>query len=231
MNLILIDSDQVRGHTDLKDVFKPFRDEVSNYNWLITDFEVYPCEIFNGSSVWITGKELLELVENNNIQFIWGVISAFYNNIKLDVDKMLFKPIAEGNKQLWSNNPKIQQENASIEIICWDSTATILMSRDNNIANQYQRYYSDAQDLNEYNRRINYQRDFIKDTLLEYIQDNLNNMREKTYVSKGYKYDIDRNIEMIISNLRYQLYKKNYDIVPVGKDVNKIIELFTNAII
>lgn len=32
MNLILIDSDQVRGHTDLKDVFKPFRDEISNYN-------------------------------------------------------------------------------------------------------------------------------------------------------------------------------------------------------
>lgn len=91
--------------------------------------------------------------------------------------------------------------------------------------------YSDAQDLIEYNRRINYQRDFIKDTLLEYIQDNLNNIREKTYVSKGYKYDIDRNIEIIISNLRYQLYKKNYDIVPVGEDVNKIIELFTNAII
>ncbi len=79
----------LNSHTDMQAILSPIENTVLQYNWLITDYE---CSCYPDSRItfdnrsryaWIKGKELLEIVNKNQIQFIWAVFSAFDNNIPL----------------------------------------------------------------------------------------------------------------------------------------------------
>lgn len=230
MNLILEDSNQVKGHTNLAAVFLPFRDEVKQYNWLISDYEVCPSALFNSDIVWLTGEEILYLVENNNIQFIWGIISAFHKNFKLDLDNISIIPVAEEHKTLWSNNPSIQHPESCIEIICWDSTSTIILSNEDTIISKYRNYYTDAKDLNRQNMNVNRQLDFVKSVIKEYISKSKIVEKDIIHVSHGHGYNLDSNFDLVIGNIRYALYKKDFGIIPSIKDEDKIIDIFIKLI-
>lgn len=153
MNYILENTEEVEFFTYLTNVFKSIDNIQNNYNWLITDFECNytPNEKLKGDIAWFTGEELTELVENNDIQFIWGVLSGFPKSYLPDMKSLNVVPYADSNVGLWSPHVQIQHPMAEIEIICWDSSATLLLSLDERISNLFSSYYSDACDLNKLN--------------------------------------------------------------------------------
>ena len=60
----------------IKEVFLNIK-EAEKYNWLITYIECYPRsqkiqKIFDGEYCWLTGKELLEIMNQEEFQWIWG---------------------------------------------------------------------------------------------------------------------------------------------------------------
>ncbi|MBN9648080.1 MULTISPECIES: DUF2691 family protein [Terrisporobacter] len=132
--------------TTLDEVFKGIENIQKQYNWLITDIECYPekqsnIELFSKEYCWLSGDELSEIIRGDNFQWIWGVFSGFSKSISKD-DVLQFKlPYADGNKELWKDKLSIQHPLAEIEIIAWDSSKTLIISKNDNIINSFINYF------------------------------------------------------------------------------------------
>ena len=178
MDLILKGSKQMPYYTNMEVVFKSLDNKQKEYNWLITDVEISTTKIrgsanstisgstlklynneetltdfLNRKAIWITGEALTELILKNQIQFIWGVFSGFPKDIIINVNKLEVEPYADGNTGFWVPNPKIQHPLATVEIVCFDSTLIILLTKDEDLGLRFKNYFTDAVNLNDYNKR------------------------------------------------------------------------------
>jgi hypothetical protein len=148
--------------TDLRLVFQAFGGRQRDFNWLLTDLELnryppgltYQPEGRSADPRRLTGRELTAIVEEHDIQFIWGVLSGFRSGSEVDLTTCATYPYADGDKALWDPNVSIQHPLADVEIVCWDGSATLLLSRDNDLAQRFRRFFPEAVDLNDYNRQV-----------------------------------------------------------------------------
>lgn len=137
MNGIVINEGE-EFYTDLKTLFEAIGSSYKEYNWLITDYECYPqnerlAEIFSGEPVFFSGKEIIDLLHIENFQWIWGFFSAFDKGVKKeDIFKYDF-PFSVGNESIWKKPLSLQHPLASTEIIAWDSSMTVIISKENNV--------------------------------------------------------------------------------------------------
>ena len=142
--------------TFLKKVFSSINDIQRNYNWLITGHECYPqnekyAEILFGKYCWMTGDELTEMIENEDFQWIWGVFSAFPKDIPKEKILEYELPKCDGYERLWQNPISIQHPFAEIEIVAWDSSMTVFISRQDNVVDLLRENNVLAEDLERYN--------------------------------------------------------------------------------
>ncbi|MBD2869170.1 hypothetical protein IDH41_11335 [Paenibacillus sp. IB182493] len=147
-------------HTDLRTVFEAFGGRQLNYNWLLTDLECnhYPEPVLpyddEGRPLWLTGEQLSKVVSENDIQFIWGVLSGFDKTVEVDMPGLQVEPSA-GNPEHWNGAPAIQHPKAKVEIVCWDSSCTLLLSQDDELSRRFRSFFKEAVDLDEYNASRN----------------------------------------------------------------------------
>ncbi|MBD5463352.1 MAG: DUF2691 family protein [Lachnospiraceae bacterium] len=142
--------------TFLNGLFASINGIQKKYNWLITGHECYPqnekyVEILSEEYCWLTGDELTEMFENEDFQWIWGVFSAFPKEISKEKVLKFELPKAEGYGRVWQNPVCIQHPLAEIEIIAWDSSMTVFISKDDNIADLLKRNNILAEDVEKYN--------------------------------------------------------------------------------
>ncbi|WP_157418307.1 hypothetical protein [Bacillus cereus] len=156
MNFILEDVKEMKYHTDFKVIFEAFQGRQVEFNWLITDLEyvvnsesrkIESHPIVNQDIIFITGEELTKFINTYEIQFIWGVFTAIDKSININVNQLSVEPYANGNKSFWNGYPVIQYPNAVLEIICWDSYVTLLLSKDEDIDDKFQDYFKSAKKL------------------------------------------------------------------------------------
>jgi hypothetical protein len=147
--------------TDLRLVFRAIGDCQLEFDWLITDLD-YGCLAdysdrpapFDGVGPhWLTGGELSRLVSEYDMQFIWAVLTGFPPGTSLDIDRLAVVPYADGNAGLWVDEPRIQHPQGEVEIVCWDSTCTLLLCRDPAIGESFRQFFPESVDLSEYNKR------------------------------------------------------------------------------
>lgn len=146
-------------YTNFSWVFRALGERQREFNWLLTDLECigFPPDLSydeirsKNNKLWFSGDRLTEIVDTNSIQFIWGVLSGFRPDVKIDLEHLSIYPVAEGNSKLWQPNVKIQHPLAEVEIICWDSAATILLSQDKDLTARFRNYFPDAVDLDKRN--------------------------------------------------------------------------------
>ena len=151
------------GHTYFKKIFRALDNFQKNYNWLITDCEAAPIrpgywerihQSKYGNYAWISGDELTGIIKREDFQWIWAVLSGFdkcYS--KDDVLKYEF-PYADGYGGFWKEEISIQHPLASIELVAWDSTSTLLISENEDIVNRFREVFPLSRDLSEYNATI-----------------------------------------------------------------------------
>jgi len=155
MNLILERTQQVKYFTDMRLVFEALVIKCSDYDWFISDVETninLPALENANSGLWLTGNELEVILENNKIQFIWGVFSAVPRGYRVKVTAL---PCADGNPNYWnSSDPKPQLPGAEFEIACWDSSAIILIGIPDRQAKSFCSKYSDTKDLQDAQDRL-----------------------------------------------------------------------------
>lgn len=157
MNSILENSDQMDCYTDLRLVFHALGGRQQEFNWLVTELE---CNHHPDPNIpydperrplWITGEQLTKIVFEHDIQFMWGVLSGFDKDTIIHLDNLVVEPYADGNPDLWQGCPKIQHPKARVEIVCWDSTCTLLLSKDDDLTFRFRSFFTDARDLDDYN--------------------------------------------------------------------------------
>lgn len=119
-------------------------------DWLISDLEVNYCtdSRLHNDPVLIDGESLKEIVQKDKIQFIWAVLSGYLEKPKR-IPKDL--PYADGNPNFWKGTPKPQAAGAEIEIVCWDSTCTLFINVNENVAAKLKELYPDIRDLDKDN--------------------------------------------------------------------------------
>jgi hypothetical protein len=86
------------------------------------------------------------------VYFIWGVFSAIEKNEIVDLDTIKEEPYADGNPNFWMNNPVIQHTLAVAELVLWDSTLVLLLSKDNDLSSNFRNTFKGWIDLNAYNQ-------------------------------------------------------------------------------
>ncbi len=112
---------------------------------------IYPKE-FNGKNIiFIDGKKLAKVLHSNNIQFVWGVLSGFKKDVNIDINNLDVIPFVDGNSSLWTKDVRIQHPLATVEIVCFDSSCTLLLSNDRELLQRFHNVFTDAKDLIKYN--------------------------------------------------------------------------------
>ena len=144
--------------TYMKEIMDVASDHISKYNWLISDYicNVYPSECIDPKKelAWIDGESLISLVNENDIQFIWAVFSAFPKSVTLQ-DVLKYRlPFADGNEAIRDVDIKMQNPLAEIEIIPWDSCLLVIIAQSSNLIRRLKKEYPDAIDLKTYNSSI-----------------------------------------------------------------------------
>ncbi len=116
-----------------------------NYNWLITDFEAYPQTkryqtlILKNKYLILSTEKLIEMLKQDNFQWIWGIFSAIPNRFseKEILDYVL--PSLEGKNQSFIKHPL-----AELEIGVVDSSSLYIISN-NEYIEVFKRLYPKAE--------------------------------------------------------------------------------------
>lgn len=145
-------------YTHLDKVFKALDNEQINYNWLITNCECYPenketDKLLSQEYCWLTGERLTRIVKEEPLQCVWAVLSGFKKDIPLSEVLKYPLPYADGYKGFWENPISIQNPLASIEIVAFDSSLTLIFSDKKNIVDKFIKGYPSSEDLVIYNNR------------------------------------------------------------------------------
>ncbi len=131
-------------------------EDVEKYNWLITNIECYPSDeeiakTLDNEYCWIAGGDLVQLLDKEEFQWIWGVFSAFPKEIELKEVLKYDYPYADGYKGFWENPITVQHPLAISEIVAWDGLIILVISKNNQIVNTIMKKNDFAQDLEIYN--------------------------------------------------------------------------------
>ena len=153
MAYIIEDTDNLDYHTDLKTLLKPLRPFVPKYKWLLTNQEYIVLDYkkkgniyklnFTDAKIEFSGEEFMSIFLERDIQFIWGVFSAFKNEIpNLSTSNL---PFADGNSDIWEKPDEFLTTESEIEIICFDSSATIVKFKDKEIERLFLDHFPEAE--------------------------------------------------------------------------------------
>lgn len=148
-----------RFYTYLSRVLRAIGNRQTEYNWLITDCQCYPRTAEIGALLgerycWMSGEELTALVEREDFQWIWGVLSGFPKGIPEEQVRQYPLPYADGHPGFWHNPLSLQHPLAEIEIVPWDSSLTLLLSRKKEIVEDFRAFFPLSEDLFQVNEAL-----------------------------------------------------------------------------
>ena len=143
------------GYSYFKDLFCEIAELSEKYNWFVSYPECYPQsqelqQKLNMEPLWLSGAELKDLLYTEDFQWIWGVLSGFPKNILLD-DVLNQSSCADGGLSFWQNPIHLQHPLAEIELVAWDSSCTLFISKEDSMIEKISALYCQAEDLEAYN--------------------------------------------------------------------------------
>lgn len=143
--------------TNMHIILASIKEFVSSHNWMISNYECnyYPCEKipFEKEYAFLSGEELLKLLSENEIQFIWAVFSAFEQNISYKEILSLPIHITDGYKGFWKNPLTLQHSLSVAEIVPWDSQLALVISEKKEIIEKTKTAFPWGERLEDYNRK------------------------------------------------------------------------------
>lgn len=153
-----IDEKSFRWYTCMAEVFRAIGNAQLDYNWLITDCVCYPKDpqfdrLLSQESCWLTGRELTDMVEQEDFQWIWAVLSGFEPDVTQEEALRYPLPYADGYSGFWHNPIALQHPLAQVEIVPWDSGLVLILSKKEKLVSDFRAALPRSQDLSQYNER------------------------------------------------------------------------------
>jgi hypothetical protein len=143
MDWILSKTKKMNFHTDLSVILKPIQGHINDFNWLISDLDFMASKTiplnFDDEYFLLSGEDLLSIL-NMHVQFIWAVIIAIPKDVKVDELIEDDIPYSEGNELIWKNG-NIQHPEGKIEIVCFDSSYTIIKFADKYLSDKFKSFF------------------------------------------------------------------------------------------
>jgi len=145
-------------HTLMKGILASMNNEQLNYNWLVSDCDAYPNnekfkEPFNKEYLWLTGRELTDIFLEEDFQIVWGVFSAFSPDIPyLEIMKTKVPKSGFNNMDMDVTNQNIMPMHplAEVEIQAFDSSCTIILSKNDKLVEYVTEYYPQYHEFSEF---------------------------------------------------------------------------------
>ena len=138
------------GYTMMRQVLINLDLTNKDYIWLVTDIEAYPTNeklnnlISNNDYLLLTTKELVDILNEEDFQWIWAVFSAIPSSYSkeeiLKYDLPFIQPISK-EYDPFGGNPKVQHPLAVFEIGAWDSSGMFLVTDDENLLAKFKKSY------------------------------------------------------------------------------------------
>lgn len=152
----IIDRHSMRAYTYLSGIFRAIGGRQKEYNWLITDAQIAAQSeelnlLSDGLPHFLSGGGLTELVEKDDGQWLFGVLSGFEKTIPPETILRFPLPYADGNPHFWVNPISLQHPLASVEIVPWDGTQVLLLSRRKELADSFRNAFPRCEDLKAHN--------------------------------------------------------------------------------
>lgn len=146
-------------YTYLPRLFDAIDNAQLEYNWLITACDCnrpnkVEEEYLRQGYCWISGKELTQIVQETQIQWIWAVLSGFEKDIALEEVLAYPYPEADGYPGFWHNPLAMQHPLATVEIVPWDSGLTLFFSKKEELVQKFRAGYPYSEDLFAYNAKF-----------------------------------------------------------------------------
>ena len=147
-----------RFYTRLLGILQAIEPLHEPFNWLITSCECYPQdpktdELFSQEYCFLSGEELIALLEQDDFQWVWSVFSAFGKDVSLEEILTYPLPFADHNPAFWKNPLTMQHPLTQIEIVAFDSSLTLFLSNQQPLTEQFRRAFPLSEDLRQYNER------------------------------------------------------------------------------
>lgn len=146
-----------RYYTQMGRVFDAINNRQMEYNWLITDIadgaptKIWEC--YDDNYCWITGEQLSKIVREQDVQWVWAVLSGFEKDISLPEILEYPHPGADGYRGFWRNPVSIQHPLAAVEIVAWDASLTLCISKREELVKDFLNFFPLSEDLSIYNKR------------------------------------------------------------------------------
>ncbi|MBE6609780.1 MAG: hypothetical protein E7634_03840 [Ruminococcaceae bacterium] len=145
-------------YTDLYKLLDALDSIPLNYKWLVSypecsAFTKETQALFEKEYCIISGDELTEIAKDTH-QFIWGTFSAFAPDTP--DEEILKYPLPKNDMYpgFWKLPLTVQHPLAQIEIVAFDSSLTLVLTRDIDFPEKFQQVYPLAQDLAEHNAKL-----------------------------------------------------------------------------
>lgn len=142
MNWIIKKTVKTDFHTHLDIIIEPIRNEIHSYNWILSDLEINYLKdlpVNHEDEYFILSPAKFEKMLDKYVQIIWGVIIAVPVDTKIEIEENKI-PYADGNELAWQNG-NIQYPDGKIEIICFDSSLTIVKFADKLLSDKFKAYF------------------------------------------------------------------------------------------
>ena len=152
MNLLLDSPDAVPYFTNAGATLAALGVDPADFDWYVSDIETnLRFEGLPQADGWISGPDLAVVLSHADLQFIWGVFSAFALGARPEIRQ---GPTADGNPRYWRDTGSLVPElkGALFELVCWDSSATILIGITSDQAERFVAAYPMARPLSKANR-------------------------------------------------------------------------------
>ena len=143
-------------HTDMAKVLAVVGRFSEGCYWRVSepDTSYWPDPRFKEDVFIISDKELRTVLGAHDVQFNWAVFSALPVR-PIHPQPAAESPYADGNGAIWHDQPVVQHPSALFEVICWDSSATMVVSYIDGPVEAFMQAFSDAAPMREHNLRGN----------------------------------------------------------------------------
>ena len=149
---VMISKDE-EFHTHLRKLFASMDNMQLHYKWLISYYECWPHDqsikdlLLDKNHVILDGTELTGIAEREDFQWIWGTFSAFDKSVP--DDEILKHTLPENDlyEGFWKLPLTIQHPLAKMEIVAFDSSYTLILTKDFSLLDVLRKAYPNAEDL------------------------------------------------------------------------------------
>ena len=156
MNWVLDDTTKLRFHTNLEILLVPIAKQLRELKWIAGDLDINSdrleeLPIGHDKDLYHLNANEMDYCRQLYPQIVWGYFVGIHRNTEWNLQVKQI-PHIEGNQSIWSSDSR-QIQGSVIEIICYDSSLTIVKFSSPRLSHYWKSLFTEAVDLDSWSSK------------------------------------------------------------------------------